>query len=284
MTATIVNTEMQAAWDGDEGQDWARDWQHYDRAARGYHLRLLEAVGVSAGDRVLDIGCGNGEVTRDAARAATGGSALGVDLSSQMIAKAEELAKAEGLTNAAFERADAQVHPFAPDAHDVVVSRFGAMFFADPVAAFTNLARTTRPGGRLVLVSWQELAENAWLQAIRGALAMGRELPAPPTGAPGPFGLADPSAVQAVLESAGFDDISCEAVREPLWAGADAEDAFGFLSRTGVAKGLLGGLGPADQERALDALRTTLAAHEGPDGVQLGSAAWLFVARRRTVA
>ena len=279
MASKIANVEEAAAWDGDEGAGWARDWDRYDRALRRYHERLLDAAAISDGERVLDIGCGNGKTTRDAARATPGGQALGVDLSSRMIERARSLAQAEGLANARFEQADAQVYPFEADGHDLALSRFGAMFFADPHAAFTNIGRALRPGGRLALVAWQGLEENEWLQTIRGALAAGRELPSPPVGAPGPFGLADPDRVASLLTATGFEDIEVTASREPYWAGADASDAFGFVSDTGPVRGLLEGLEPDDQARALDRLRAAIAAHDTGDGVYFGSAAWLVTAR-----
>ena len=280
MASRIENVEMAAAWDGAEGAGWARDWDRYDRSLRRYHERLLDAAAITDSERVLDIGCGNGATTRDAARATPGGEAFGVDLSSQMIDRAQSLAEADGLANARFEVADAQAFPFAAGAHDLALSRFGAMFFSDPHAAFTNIARTLRPGGRLALVAWQALQENEWLLAIRESLAVGRELPSPPAGAPGPFGLADPDRVKTLLEGASFDDIKVTASPEPYWAGADAADAFGFVSDTGPVRGLLEGLGPDDQERGLDRLRDAIAAHDTGDGVYFDSAAWLVTARR----
>jgi SAM-dependent methyltransferase len=280
MAPRIENVEMAAAWDGAEGAGWARDWDHYDQGMRRYHERLLDAAAPTEGERVVDIGCGNGATTRAAARSTPGGEAFGVDLSSQMIDRARSLAEAEGLANARFEVGDAQAFPFATGAHDLAVSRFGAMFFADPHAAFTNIARTLRPGGRLALVAWQGLEENEWVRAIREALAVGRQLPSPPAGAPGPFGLADPDRVQTLLDGAGFEGVDVAALREPFWVGTDAADAFGFVRDTGPVRGLLEGLEPDDQERGLDRLRASIAAHATDDGVNFGSAAWLVTARR----
>ncbi len=279
MPPEIANTDMAAAWDGDEGAEWARDWEHYDRGFRGYHLLLLEAAAIVDGERVLDIGCGNGESTRAAARATPGGDALGVDLSTSMIERARSLARDEGVANARFEIADAQVHPFE-EHHDLVLSRFGAMFFADPHAAFANLGRSLAPAGRLALVAWQGLEENEWLGTIRGTLACGRELPSPPVGAPGPFGLADPDQVAALLLEVGFVDVEVTDLRERFWAGADADDAFAFVSDTGPARGLLQGLGPDDRARALEALWAELVAHDTGAGVYLDSAAWLVTAHQ----
>lgn len=278
MVATTANAQMAAAWDGNEGETWARDWERYDQGVQRFHARLMEEARIGSSDRVLDVGCGNGQVTRDAARLATDGSALGVDLSSPMLAQARRLA--EGLPNCSFEEGDAQVHPFEAAAYDLVLSRFGAMFFSDPHVAFSNLARATRKGGRLVMVAWQPLSENAWLQTLRNALQMERELPVPPVSVPGAFGLADPDVVHEILSGAGFTDLEVTSVREPFWAGVDAHDALEFLRRGAVVQGLLSDLKPEDREQALELLRAALLARETSEGVLLGAAAWLITAQR----
>lgn len=280
MATVTANAAMAAAWDGEEGEDWARDWERYDRAAAGYQARLAAAAGVGEQDHVLDVGCGNGGSTRAAAGGAPRGSALGVDLSSRMIERARELAGAAGLANARFERVDAQVHPFPPSSFDVVISRFGTMFFDDPVAAFANLGRATRPGGRLVMLSWQGIECNEWLSEVRAAFAVGRDLPLPPPGAPSPLAQSDPAVVEAVLAGAGWQEVGVEAAEEPFWLGADAADAFAFTSSGGLARGLLAGLDDADRARALAALRAAMESHDTGAGVYFGSAAWLTTARR----
>jgi len=228
---------------------------------------------------VLDVGCGNGETSRAAARQAAAGSVLGVDLSSSMLERARQLAATEGLANVRFEQADAQVQRFEPGAFDVVVSRFGTMFFADPVAAFTNLAGAIRPGGRIAMVAWQGPDQNEWLREIRGALAAGRTLPVPPAGSPGPFAQADPDHVRTVLTTAGFSDVTVEDAKEPFWLGTGTDDAFTFMSTGGMARGLLQDLDEPTRQRALDALRATLDRYAGAGGVALGSAVWVIAAR-----
>ena len=270
MAATIANVEMAQAWNGAEGDDWAREWVRYDAAAAPYHRRLLQAAAVQPGERVLDVGCGNGQVARELA--AAGAKATGIDLSRQMLAKARELAGGA----AEFVEGDAQVHPFADGAFDVVVSRFGAMFFSDRAAAFRNLARATAPGGRIVLVAWAALAEQEWLQQVRGALALGRELPAPPPGAPSPFGLADADAATAVLRDAGYGDATATRLIEDFVAGADAADAYAFMGGSGVVRGLLEGLPPDVQEQGRANLRKAFEAHDTGHGVLFGSAVWMF--------
>ena len=179
---TIANVEMAEAWDGPEGDHWTEQADRYESIGPEYWNRLAQAIDIQVDDHVLDVGCGTGRSTREAARIATSGSAVGVDLSRRMLERAREIARAEGLTNVRFERADAQVHPFPAAAFDVVVSSFGAMFFADAAAAFTNLARSMRPRGRLGVLAWQELEANEWLCEIRAALAAGRDLPTPQPG------------------------------------------------------------------------------------------------------
>jgi SAM-dependent methyltransferase len=277
--AAIANSDQARAWQGEEDH-WAEHEERYNASVHRHGRHLLDAARIAAHDRVLDIGCGCGESTRDAARVAVAGMALGLDLSARMIARARERSQAEGLTNARFEQADAQVYPFEPQSFDLAISRFGAMFFGDPVAAFRNIGRALRPGGRLALLAWQELGKNAWLLALRGALAAGRTLPAPPVGAPGPFGLADPAAVRRILAEAGFDAIALQEVSEPVSLGADADDAYGFVRTMGVTRGLLNDLDDTTAARALEALRSTLAAHDTPEGVLLPSAAWLITAHR----
>ena len=275
----IANVEMAGAWDGEEGDRWAEHADRYEAIGPAFRDALVDAVGIEARDAVLDVGCGTGRASRDAAHRAFEGRVLGVDLSRRMLERARKAAVAEGLTNVDFEQADAQVHDFDAGTFDVVVSEFGAMFFADPVAAFTNLRRALRPGGRLGMLAWRELAANEWLCAIRAALAAGRQLPEPPPGMPGPFGLADPARTREILTGAGLVDVAIEPVDAPMRLGADADDAFAFVSTTGPVRGLLDDLDAATAENAMNELRGTLAKHASAEGVTFGGAAWVITAR-----
>jgi SAM-dependent methyltransferase len=272
------NAEMAKAWDGDEGSYWAAHAGHFDRAVAAYHEKFLDVAAIGPGEQVLDIGCGTGQTTRDAARRASSGGALGVDLSSQMIALARRLAAAEGLGNARFEQADAQVYPFGEGSFDVAISRTGAMFFGDPRAAFGNIARALRRGGRLALLSWQPPPANEWITEFSAALAAGRDLPAPPPDVPGPFALADPGRVRQLLAATGFTGIELAPVQAPMWFGADAGDAYAFV--LGLLGWMLEGLDDNQRGKALGALRATVAAHATADGVVYDSGAWLVQARR----
>lgn len=272
------NVEQLRAWDGDEGAYWAAHAEHFDRSALPFHRRLLVAAGIGRDERVLDIGCGTGQTTLLAARTASAGSALGVDLSSPMLAYARQRAAEERVANITFQQADAQIHPFDTAGFDVVISNTGATFFGDPVAGFTNVARALRPGGRLALLTWQSLARNEWVRELTGALAAGRDLPGPPPDAPSPFALADADRVRAVLASAGFADVELEEGTERMWFGDDADDAYGFV--LGLLGWILEDLDAAGRTRALAALRASTAAHESADGVRYDSAVWVVLAAR----
>jgi SAM-dependent methyltransferase len=278
LIADPSNADMVGAWDGNEGAFWVKRAQRFDETLAGLQHRFLAAAAIRRSDRVLDVGCGNGKSTRDAARIASDGSALGVDLSSQMLRYARSAATSEGVDNVEFRHADAQIHEFEPESFDLVISRLGSMFFGDPIAAFTNLRGALRPGGRLTLVVWQSLADNEWLSAFRAAVAMGRDLPAPPTNAPSPFSLADPDRVRTILDAAGFADVALEDLHAPMSFGPDPDDAFAFITEMGGW--MLNGLDDADRDAALKALRATIAEHTGADGVSYDCAAWIVTARK----
>ena len=278
MTVDPSNAEQAKAWDGDEGAYWADNAERFDRAVAAHHRPFMAAAAVEASEVVLDIGCGTGQTTRDAARTAPHGSALGVDLSGRMIDYARQAATSEGVSNVAFEQADAQVHPFASGRFDVAISRTGAMFFGDPVTGFTNIARALRPRGRLVLLTWQGPGPNEWIRELSGALAAGRDLPLPPPEAPGPFAMSDPDRVRDVLAAAGFTGIELEPHNGSMWFGDDPDDAYRFA--LGLMGWMLQGLDDDGRTRALDNLRRTLTAHDTGHGVLYDSATWTTSARR----
>lgn len=252
------------------------DADFYDAELRRHDALLRAAADVGPGDRVLDVGCGTGQTTRDAGRAAVGGHALGVDTSADRIEQARRRTTAEGLRNVRYLRADAQDHAFAPGSADVCLSRFGTMFFADPAAAFGNLRRALRPGGRLVQLVWQQPDVNAWFTAPRRAVA-GADPPAPAEADLVPFSLADPATCTGLLTSAGFVAVELRAVHEPVCWGPDAAVALDAALRLRHVRDLLSRSG--DPARAVARLRGLLEAHRTADGVQLASRAWLVTCR-----
>ncbi|MBB5158492.1 class I SAM-dependent methyltransferase [Saccharopolyspora phatthalungensis] len=273
------NADQLRAWDGDQGEYWTARAERFNEGVAGYHDQFLAAAAIHDTANVLDIGCGSGQTTRDAARCATAGTALGVDLSSRMIELARGLAERERVANATFHQADAQVYPFPDRYFDVVISRHGAMFFGDPVAAFTNIARATRPGGRVILLTWQAFERNEWMSSFRTALAAGRELPHPPPRGPGPSSLSDPDQVLELLTSAGLGDVRLKSLTEPMYFGRDVDDACQFIA--GQFAWMLDGLEAGTRQRALDNLRASMTDHQTDRGVLYDSAAWLIEAGRR---
>ncbi len=268
------------AWDGGEGAYWAENADRFEASAAGYRDAFFDAADITSDDVVLDIGCGSGATTREAARRASGGSALGIDLSSPMLELAARRAEDEGVDNVAFVHGDAQVYPFASDEFSVAISRSGAMFFADPVAAFTNIGRALRADGRLMLMVWQSIDRNHWIRDLSAILTAGRDVPAPPPGAPGPLSLADPDRVDALLSASGFHDIALADVAAPMCFGATADDAFRFVSGMGFVQFMLKDLDDSARARALDELQSNIDAHASAEGVCYDSAAWLVNARR----
>lgn len=275
MTGTIVNTAQSEAWNGGEGEHWAANHDRYDRLNSAMNALLLEHV--RPDDDVLDIGCGNGQLTRLAAR--QGASALGVDLSKPMLARARERAEAEDVANVRFERGDAQVHPFVPASADLMVSRFGIMFFADPVAAFANIGTALRPGGRLAFACMTSLAGTDMgtiLAAMMKALGAG----GPPTGedGSGPTSFADPARTTDVLTRAGFAGIDVRRVEAPQVWGRDAADATEFFCGWGPMVHAFSRAEPAAVEAAREAVHREMARFEEPDGVRTRGTAWLVTA------
>ena len=251
----------------------------YDTELRLLNEVLRRAYDIDRHDHVLDIGCGAGQTTREAARLAADGEAQGVDVSADAIARARDLAQAEGIRNVTFEQADAQVHPFPAARFDLAISRFGTMFFVDPVAAFANIGRALQPAGRLVMMVWQGHEQNEWSLAIEEAL--GGSSFAPASEAPDPFALADPARVEEVLDMTGFTDVTVTDVDRPIYFGGDVAAGLEWIRGFTCTKEVLARLGSASAERALGRLRATLAAHAKTDGVWFDSRAWIVKARRR---
>jgi SAM-dependent methyltransferase len=251
----------------------------YDDELRAHNERLREAAAIRHGEEVLDIGCGAGQTTREAARAAAPGRVLGVDVSDLALERAREVTAAEGLENVTYEHADAEVHRFEPERFDVAISRFGVMFFADAVAAFANIAGALRRGARIVWLVWQGPEHNEWAVAIDDALGS----PPPASSATGdPFSLGDPVVTQRVLGHAGFEAVRFTDVHEPMFFGRDVPEALDWVGGFQYVRDALARLDPAGEEHAVDRLRATLAAHHSTDrGVLFDSHAWLVTARRR---
>ena len=278
LTVAPGHAEQLAAWDGGEGAYWAAHAASFERSLAAYQESFMAAAGIARADHVLDIGCGTGGATLEAAGIAADGLAVGVDLSSAMLQVGRERARTEGVHNVSFEQADAQVHAFPAGSFDVAIGRTSAMFFADKVAALANVARALRPGGRLALLTWQPVHVNEWFLEIATALAAGRDRPSPPPEGPQPFSMTDPDRVRSWLVAAGFGEVEARGVTGPMWFGGDPDEASTFV--LGQLDWMLDGLDEDGRSRAIDDLRARIRAHHGPGGVTFGSACWLVTALR----
>jgi SAM-dependent methyltransferase len=270
------NETQRDLWNGDSGIRWVADADRRDVVLRPALDALLSAAALCPGERVLDIGCGCGATTMAAAHQVVPAAALGVDISEPMLDLARR--RARPVPNTFFVQADVQTHPFEQD-FDVVISRFGTMFFDDPTKAFANIASAVRPDGRLCLATWQPLEANAWLMVPGLALLRHGSLPEADAG-PGMFSQSDPDQVTAVISGAGWGDVEVTPITVALHLGADPAEATDYLADTGVARRVLDTIPEDRRARALEDVTATLAEHSGVDGVVLDAGLNLITARR----
>jgi ubiquinone/menaquinone biosynthesis C-methylase UbiE len=245
----------------------------------------LSRVALAAGSRAVDVGCGWGDTAIELARkVGPTGSVLGLDCCDAFLHKGRADAKAAGLANVRFVEADVQTYPFASE-YAFAFSRFGMMFFANPVAAMRNVRKALVPGGRLMFITWRALDDNPWL-GLPKAVAL-RFLPPPgddaQTCGPGPFSMANPDVVRAQLAAAGFVDSAFERVDGTVMVGRDVDQAIEFQLMLGPAGEIVreaGELAKTRHGEIVDALRDELSRHVAGDGsVRMQSSSWTITAR-----
>ncbi len=272
-----------AYWNSEAVGNWVAEQERMDASLAPVAAAALARAAPRPGERVIDVGCGCGATVLALAEAVgRQGRVLGVDISRAMLGRARERAAAAGFGQVRLERADASMFQFAPEAADLVFSRFGVMFFRNPVDAFANLRRATRPDGRLVFVAWRTLDENPFFTvALRAALAFVPPPPRPPADEPSPFAFADASRVRGILERAGWRDVAHERLDLMLRVAppGGAAEAAARAVRMGPASRALGDAPDMVRAEARAAIASALAQHDGPDGIALGAAIWLVSAR-----
>lgn len=274
-----ANEAQIAYWNGQGGDRFARNQNALDSGLAKLTEAAMTFAAPQTDERVLDVGCGAGTTTfRLRERVGPNGAAAGVDVSARLLQVARARADAAH-ADVAFVEADAAVHEFQP-VFDLVFSRFGVMFFADPVAAFKNIRTALSPGGRLVFVCWRGLAENLWADApLAAARAYLPPMDAPDPHAPGPFAFADGARLRTILASAGFKAIEIEKLDTTMGMGETLEAATGQAFNLGPTARI------ADEmdETARQTLRTAIAAalkpYQGPEGIRPPAACWLVRAR-----
>lgn len=273
-----------SAWSGRKGHQWVLHQRRLDRMLADFGEAALNAASPRPGDRVLDVGCGAGTTTLALGRRVhPGGSVVGVDISPPLVQLARS--RPTGGAQVEFVLDDASRAPFHPGGFDLVFSRFGVMFFDDPVAAFRHLRRALRPGGRLAFICWRAPDENDWI-SLPSRVA-GHLVPTPPPGdprAPGPCSLADRPHLEAVLRGAGFDSIEVAPLDRGVVFGrgaTDAEaidDALVMALEVGPMSRLLEDQPDEVRAGATSALRDALAERTADGAVVIGGAAWLVTA------
>ncbi len=207
------NADQIAYWNGPAGQRWAGRQQVQDILLRPVADILIDRASPGIGERIIDVGCGSGATTiAFAQKVGPSGHVFGIDVSEPMLAQARSIAPAELLVD--FALADATVYPFEPASTDLLASRFGVMFFADPAVAFANMRKALRPAGRLAFACWREPRANPWMMApLQAVYKHVPKLPEQGPDEPGPFAFASQARVNRILGEVGFTGIAMEAAR-----------------------------------------------------------------------
>jgi SAM-dependent methyltransferase len=287
MSAAPVHADNSAQaeyWTSVAGPRWTDHQEHQDQVLRPISDRLIAAAAPKPGDRVIDVGCGCGATTIDfAARVSPGGEVLGLDISEPMLARARE--RAPRNLPIRLELADPTVYDFEPEAADLVASRFGVMFFADPARSFANLRKGLKPGGRLAFACWREAKQNPFfVLPLREVAKHAPPLPEMDPDAPGPFAFASDARVRRILSDAGYADIVLKPqdLELDIAVGRGLETAVKAAMTIGPTSRMLDGQSDAVRAAATADIRKALAAHARGDSVPLGAAIWMVTATNPT--
>jgi SAM-dependent methyltransferase len=276
------NTAQIEYWNSPATRAWADEHERMDRAVEPLLAALIEAAAPQPGERVLDIGCGSGTTVLELARrVGANGHVLGADVAQHSVARAQERISAAGLGNAEVIGADASVHEFPAASFDLLFSRLGVMFFADPTAAFGNIRRALKPGARVALAVFRSADSpfpSASVAAVRHLLP---PLPAVGPEDPGPFSLADPARVRRILEGAGFRDVSLTPI-DPfirLAGPGEVAEAADFSLRFGPLTRVIATLAAPERDAVRAALEAFYRGHDSPQGIGLPASNWIVRAR-----
>ena len=274
-----ANETQARLWNARAGEVWAEQQEMLDRLLAPFERTLVGAVAHFDAQDVLDVGCGAGATTLASAwHVGNQGRCTGVDISVPLIEAARRRAEEAGLEACRFIAADAQTYAFEPATVDAVISRFGVMFFADPVAAFANLRRAARPGAGLAFVAWRGPEENPFMTAAeRAAAPLLPELPVRDPAGPGQFAFADAERVQGILAAAGWRDVDIE--RLDVVCTLSSRDLDAYAARMGPVGALLADLDGDRRERIVAVVRQAFEAWVTGGVAQITAACWMVRAR-----
>jgi ubiquinone/menaquinone biosynthesis C-methylase UbiE len=276
-----ANADQIAYWNGPNGQRWTDRQASQDVLLAPVSQLLIDRIAPKAGDRIIDIGCGCGATSIALAeRVAPDGFVLGVDISAPMLERARQLAPKELPLD--FAQADATVYPFEAEKFDLVVSRFGVMFFAEPAVSFANLRKAMRPKGRVVFACWREPKENPWMMApLQAVYRHVPRLPQVGPEEPGPFAFASEERVTRILREAGYTDIAMEAcnIALDIAIGRGLEAATDAALEIGPSARALDGHPPELRAAARESVRELLAPYARGQTVPLPGSIWIVTAR-----
>ncbi len=269
------NDQQREYWNGEVADNWLKRLDHFERGLKGINDALMAFADLKPGISVLDIGCGAGTTTEEIARRVAPGRVVGLDISHALI----DAARARAGTAITFIESDASEYPFAPE-FDLVFSRLGLMFFADPVASFANIRRALKPGGRLALLCWCPQSEICYLsQPYLAARDLLPALDPTPDNEPGPFGLADPDRTAKILADAGWSAVRIERTTPPSLLGATPAAAAEQVMNMGPLARLLRQADDATKTKVHARIVPILAQWQTPTGVEPPAACWLVEAR-----
>jgi SAM-dependent methyltransferase len=272
-----ANRDQSALWNGPSGAAWVNEQKLLDASFVNFEKLLVDEVSRTHARHVLDIGCGSGATTLAIARQlAPAGSATGVDISAPLVELARRRAALAGV-NAQFLIADAQTHEFTPADYDLAVSRFGVMFFDDPVAAFANVRGALRDGGKLRAIAFRAADENPFMTtAERAAAPLLPDIPPRRPDAPGQFAFANRERVRSILSAAGWSAIELAPIDVPC--AFPASELVGYFTRLGPVAPVLRDADEATLARAIDTLRHAFAPFVHGDEVRFDAACWMISA------
>ena len=274
-------------WNSVGGQNFVRHQNGLDTMLDTFGKRAMDKGQLTAGDVVLDIGCGCGDTSIEMARrVGSTGEVVGVDISEMMLRRAEDRAAHAELTNTFFELADVEIDPLHRDSFDLAFSRFGIMFFNDPVAALRNVHKVLHDEGRLAFACWQTLDKSPWIalqmQAVMPLVPEDQRPPPVPADAPGPFSFGNPDRLHDTLTQAGFVNIEIEgfAPEVVLFGLKDVENVLDFALEVGPVSAFFETMTAQTKAQACEAVREAYAPFVTDEGVVMQNAAWIVTANK----